>query len=45
MVFGQDHADVEHHVLQAQLDWYEHRIAPLILYYRARAAVARLFSW
>jgi para-nitrobenzyl esterase len=45
MVFGQDRADVEHHVLQAQLDWYEHRIAPLILYYRARAAVARLFRW
>jgi para-nitrobenzyl esterase len=45
MVFGQDRSDVEHHVLQAQLNWYEHGIAPLILYYRARAAIARRFSW
>ena len=45
MVFGQEHTSVKSHVLKPQLDWYERQIWPLILWFRAREAVARAFRW
>jgi para-nitrobenzyl esterase len=44
MVFGQDGAAARDHLMRKQLDWYEARIAPLILMLRAQAAWRRLLS-
>lgn len=44
MVFGQHRIYVAHHLLQAQLNWYENRVAPLILYYRVKAAINRFLA-
>ncbi|HWD66893.1 MAG TPA: carboxylesterase family protein [Caulobacteraceae bacterium] len=42
MVFGQDGSGARDHLMPKQLDWYERRIAPLILLLRGQAGWRRL---
>jgi hypothetical protein len=44
MVFGQDGSGARDHLMRRQLDWYQARIAPLILMLRAQAAWRRLLG-
>jgi para-nitrobenzyl esterase len=45
MVFGQDRAHVQAHLMKPQLDWYDSRTGWLILMLRIKDAVTRFFWW